>query len=156
MNGTSMNLHLRAPCAAVLCAAALAAGGSAAQSIYKCTVDGKVGYSDTPCPAGAHASSTLAVPAPPPADSSATADLQRQRKESATLQKAREKTEQRDAREAERLARGAAVRRQRCAKLALAKRWADEDARGASAATADKARLRAKRAGESLSVECPH
>jgi hypothetical protein len=151
-----MNLHLRAPCAAVLCAAALAAGGTAAQNVYKCTVDGKVGYSDLPCPAGATASSQLAVPATPPADPAAADDLQRQRKQSAALQKAREKTEQRDAREAERQARGAAVRRQRCAKLALAKRWADEDARGASAANADKARLRARRAGESLSVECAH
>ena len=150
-----MNHHLRAPCAAVLCAAALAGNHAAAQSVYKCTVDGKISYSDMPCPAGAAASSTLAAPKPP-ADTSAAADLQRMQKESAALQKSRQKIEEREARESERATRTATARRKRCAKLALTKKWADEDARGATSANAAKAGLRAKRAGESFSLECGH
>lgn len=151
-----MNHHLRAPCAAVLCAAALAVDSSAAQSVYKCTVDGKISYSDLPCPAGAAASSMLAVPNAPAGVDGAAADLRRMQNASAALQKSRQKIEERDAREAERAARVAAVQRKRCAKLALTRQWADEDARGATNATADKARLRAKRAGESFSLECGH
>lgn len=152
MNGTAMNPHLRAPCAAVLCAAAFAAP---AQSVYKCTLDGKISYGDTPCPAGAASSPMPAVPATP-AGATASADLLRMQTESAALRKARQKTEEREALEAERAARRAAAQRKRCARLALTKRWADEDARGASPANLDKARLRAKRAGESLAVECGH
>jgi hypothetical protein len=152
MNGTAMNPHLRAPCAAVLCAAAFAAQ---AQSVYKCTLDGKISYGDTPCPAGAASSPMHAAPATP-AGATASADLLRMQTESAALRKARQKTEEREALEAERAARRAAAQRKRCAKLALTKRWADEDARGASPANLDKARLRAKRAGESLAVECGH
>jgi len=152
MNGTAMNPHLRAPCAAVLCAAAFAAQ---AQSVYKCTLDGKVSYSDMPCPADAASSPMPAVPATP-AGAAASADLLRMQTESAALRKTRQKAEEREALEAERAARRAAAQRKRCAKLALAKQWADEDARGASPANLAKARLRAKRAGESLAVECGH
>ena len=151
-----MNHHLRAPCAAVLCAAALAGNNAVAQSVYKCTVDGKISYSGIPCPAGAAASSMLAVPKPSADVDGAAADLQRMQKESAALQKSRQKVEEREARESERAARAATTQRKRCAKLALTKKWADEDARGATNANADKARLRAKRAGESFSLECAH
>lgn len=150
-----MNHHLRAPCAAVLCAAALA-GHSAAQGVYKCTVDGKISYTDMPCPAGAAASSMLAVPAAPAGAPAAAADLQRMQKQSAALEKSRQKIEEREARASERAARAAAAQRKRCARLALTKQWAEEDARLASNANSDKARLRAKRAGESFSLECAH
>ena len=156
MNGTAMNLHLRAPCAAVLYAAALAANNTAAQSVYKCTVDGKISYSDMPCPAGAAASSMPAVPKAPAGGDDAAAELQRMQRESAALQKSRQKVEEREAREAERASRAATVQRKRCARLALTKQWADEDARRATNANADKARLRARRAGESFSLECAH
>lgn len=151
-----MNQHLRAPCAAVLCAAALASLNAQAQNIYKCTLDGKVSYGDTPCTSGAATSSTLAVPAAaaPPAPAAA-ADLQRLKKESAAMDKARQKIEQREARDAERAARTAAVQRKRCAKLTLTKQWAEEDVRRTPPANLEKARLRAKRAGETLMLECP-
>lgn len=156
MNGTVMNHHLRAPCAAVLCLAALAGDNAAAHNVYKCTVDGKISYSDMPCPPGATSSSTLAVPTATAGAPAAGADLQRMQKESAALQKSRQKIEEREARESERAARTTATQRKRCAKLALTRQWADEDARRATPANADKARLRAKRAGESHSLECGH
>ena len=154
-----MNHHLRAPCAAVLCAAALASLNTQAQSVYKCTLDGKVSYSDTPCASNTATSSTLPVPVAPAANPSAASDLQRLKKESAAVEKERQKAAQREAREAERAAeretKRAAVQRKRCAKLALTKQWAEEDARRATAANVDKAGLRAKRVGETMQLECP-
>ena len=137
--------------------AALAGNNAAAaQNVYKCTVDGKISYSDVPCPAGAAASSMLAVPNAP-ADAPASAGhLQQLQNESAALQRSRQKIEEREARESERAARTTAVQRKRCGKLALTKQWADDDARRATDANADKARLRAKRAGESHTLECGH
>jgi hypothetical protein len=154
-----MNHHLRAPCAAVLCAAALASLNAQAQSVYKCTLDGKVSYGDTPCASDAATASTLAVPLAPAANPSAASELQRLKKESAAIEKERQKAAQREARDAERAAeretKRAAVQRKRCAKLALTKQWAEEDARRATAANIDKARLRAKRVGETMQLECP-
>ena len=51
--------------AIMLCAVAMAAQ---AQTVHKCTLDGKVSYSDQPCPAGAGAAAVLDVQAWPAAD----------------------------------------------------------------------------------------
>ena len=143
----------------MLCAAALANLNAQAQSVYKCTLDGKITYSDTPCASDAATSSTLAVPVAPAATSTPASDLARLKKESAAIEKERRKAAQREAREAERAAeretKRAAVQRKRCAKLALTKQWAEEDARRATSANIDKATLRAKRAGETMQLECP-
>lgn len=143
----------------MLCAAALASLNAHAQNVYKCTLDGKVSYSDTPCASNAATSSTLPVPVAPATNPSAASDLARLKKESAAVEKERQKAAQREAREAERAAeretKRAAVQRKRCAKLALTKQWAEEDARRATAANIDKATLRAKRADETMQLECP-
>ena len=155
MNGTAMNLHLRAPCAAVLCAATLTAH---AQTMYKCTTDGKISYGDTPCAAGAAASTLEAPPAPAPAGANAATsrDLKRLQKESASLEKARLLREEKEERASDRAAQAAAVQRKKCGKLKLNKQWADEDVRRAATITnIDNAKLRAKRAGETLALECP-
>jgi len=135
----------------VLWAAAMAAY---AQSVYKCTVDGKVSYSDAPCPAGAQAA-TLDAPAAPKADPAAVRDLKRQQKQASALEKARLKQQERDERESARAAQVAAVQRKKCDKLKLNKRWADEDARRATGQATEAARLRAHRAGEAMALECP-
>jgi len=139
-------------CGVLLCAAALAAQ---AQSVHKCTADGKVSYSDKPCPSAAASATTLTVPAAPPADPAAAADLARQKKQAAALEKARHRREDQDDRAAEKAAQAAAVQRKKCGKLKLNKQWADEDVRSASVAKLDSAKLRAKRAGETLALECP-
>lgn len=149
-----MNIHLRAPCAAVLCAATLAAH---AQTVYKCTTDGKVSYADTPCPAGAVAVATLDTPsAPAVANPAPSRDLKRLQKESAALEKARLQREEKDERASDHAAQAAAVQRKKCGKLKLTRQWADEDVRRAATITnIDNARLRAKRAAETLALECP-
>jgi hypothetical protein len=135
----------------VLWAAAMAAY---AQTVYKCTVDGKVSYNDAPCPDGANAA-TLAAPAAPARDPAAAASLRRQQKQADTLEKARFKREERDERESASAAKAAAVQRKKCDKLKLNKRWADEDARRATGQATEAARLRAHRAGEAMALECP-
>lgn len=81
--------------------------------------------------------------------------LRRQQKQAAALQTAREKREQRDDRDAARAAQLAAVQRGKCNKLKLNRQWADEDARRATGNATEAARLRAKRAGEAMALECP-
>ena len=147
-----MNIDLRLSCAVLLWAVALTAHG---QGVNKCTVDGKVSYSDMPCPANAASATTLAVPAAPAADPAAAADLARQRKEAAKLEKARHQHEDQDARAADKAAQAAAAQHKRCGKLKLNKRWADEDVARASLPNLDNAKLRAKRAGDTLALECP-
>ncbi|RZT10678.1 protein of unknown function [Duganella sp. CF402] len=124
-----------------------------AGAVYKCTVDGKVTYSDSPCAAGA--SVVLETPAAPPADPAAGAALRNQQKQADTLQKSRLKREEREEREAAREAKDAAVQRKKCDQLKLKKRWADEDARRATGSATETARLRAHRAGEAMALECP-
>jgi hypothetical protein len=138
--------------AAVLCAVSL---GAYAQGVNKCTADGKVSYSDVPCPAGVASATTLQVPRAPAADPAAARDLARQAKEAAALEKTRHQREDKDAREADKSAQAAAVQRKKCGKLKLNKQWADDDVRRATAVNLDNAKLRAKRAGDTLALECP-
>jgi len=137
--------------AVVLWAATLAAY---AQTVYKCTADGKTTYGDAPCPAGAQAA-TLDTPAAPPRDAAAAGTLRRQQKQADALEKARLKREEREERDSARASQVAAVQRKKCDKLKLNKRWADEDARRATGQATEAARLRAQRAGEAMSLECP-
>ena len=137
----------------VLCAAAMTAH---AQTVHKCTVDGKVSYSDQPCSDTAAAKAVLNVPAAPAADPDAVKSLRQQKKQADTLEKARLKRQEKDEREDAAAGRAAAAQRKKCDKLKLTKRWADEDARSATGKAADPARLKARRAGEAMALECPH
>lgn len=131
-----------------------ATAAALAQNLHKCTLDGKVSYSDTPCPAGAQAA-TLEAPAAPKPDTTTARDLKRQQKQAGALEKARLRQQERDDRESARAAQAAAVQRRKCEKLKLNKRWADEDARRATGQATEAARLRAQRAGEAMALECP-
>jgi len=163
-----------------LFALCLLAGAAQADTIYKCTADGNVSYSQTPCAAGT-ASAVLDVPSAPPPDPAAAADLQRQKREADAMQKARQKREAKEDREAAKASAVASAHRKKCAKLALEKKWADDEARGASTggsngaaagaatgstigtigigavsqASAARARQRASHAADLLALECP-
>ncbi len=122
-----------------------------AQTIYKCTVDGKISYGQSPCAGG----QTLEVPAAPPESANAGAELARQQRLSQQLERERHRKEAREAREDQRQDRAAALHQRQCAKLTQNRKWADEDARRAGAGQADAARLKARRAAEQLALECP-
>lgn len=123
-----------------------------AQTLHKCTLDGKVSYSQQPCEKGV--ASTVAVPAAPPPDPAAAADLKRQEREAEKLAAARRKREAREEREEMAAARAVAVHNKKCKKLQLQQKWAEEDARGATLQNTERARIKAKRAAEMVQLEC--
>jgi hypothetical protein len=130
-----------------------------AQSVYKCSAEGKTSYSDRPCAAGASASKALP---PPPAGISIADQLGPQGGDARTLLElekariAREKDQAKQEREQARLARSAQVRRQKCDKLRLRHKWAGEDlARTTHGPKQEAARIKLRRQAETLAVECP-
>lgn len=132
----------------------LLAGGASAQTVYKCTADGKVSYSESPCPAGT--GTVLAVPDTPAAPGpSAKAELKQLKKEGDRLEKERHRKEASEAREEDRAARAADVRYKKCEHLRQKQKWAEEDARGATLQNGEAARRKARRAAEALTAECP-
>jgi hypothetical protein len=123
-----------------------------AQTLHKCTVDGKVSYSQQPCERGL--ASTVDVPPPPPPDQAASADLKRQEQEAEKLASQRRKKEAREEREGLAEARAVASHNKRCKKLQMQQKWAEEDARGATLQNTERARLKAKRAADMAQLEC--
>lgn len=138
---------------AALLAALLASGTTHAQTVHKCTVDGKVTYTEQPCQSGT--ASVIAVPDAPPPNPEAAADLKRMRKEASTLERERHKREAAHDRAQQQAARAAQARSKQCAKLRLEKKWADEDVRGATVHNLDRAKIKAQRAADRLALECP-
>jgi len=132
-----------------LCTLVQAAG---AQTIYKCTADGKVSYGEQPCAAGK--TTALAVP-PAPSGKEAAEALARDKARLAALQKERAAISTREERERERSARAAAATRQKCERLRLQVKWAEEDAARAGKQAATAARLKSRRQAEALAVQCP-
>lgn len=130
--------------------------GGLAQTLYKCSTGGRVTYASAPCDGAVVA--TIATPAPPAPDPAAGEQREREAALLAKLGKERAAREARDLREqrtAGRQARAAAKYRQRCARLALRKRWADQDAGRAAGFAKESLQRRAHRLGEAMAVECP-
>ena len=140
-------------CLAVLVLWALF-GSASAQQLYKCTTGGKVTYASAPC-AGTSVT-TLAVPAAPAPDVAGEQALARQKKLLAGFEKQRQAQDARDARAGAVAARASAVHRQRCARLELKKRWADETADRAAGFGKEALQDKARRMGEVMAVECPN
>jgi hypothetical protein len=138
----------RLACAALLLCSATAG----AQTVHKCTVDGKVSYSQQPCAGGT--ASVIAVPDAPAADPATAADLKRMHRESTALEKERHKREQADERETARAGRAAAARHQKCEKIKLDKKWADDDLRRAQPQYEERARLKAQRVADKVKLSC--
>jgi hypothetical protein len=140
-----------------LFAACLLTSAVQAQSVYKCTLEGKTSYSDRPCTQGA----SRALP-PPPAGISPADTMGPQGGDARTLlalEKARidrEKEQAKEERAQAKLGRAAHARRQKCDKLRLRRNWAEEDlARTVHGPKHEAARLKARRQAETLAVECP-
>jgi hypothetical protein len=123
-----------------------------AQTIYKCSVDGKVSYGDRPCARGQ--SVELAVPAapvPPPTP----APSARAQPGLLQLERLRLTRELADEREQRRTQRAMTARREKCDRLRLQRKWADEDLARTIGARVEAARIKARRQAESLAVQCP-
>ena len=128
-----------------------------AQTVYKCKADGKVSYSDRPCAQGA----SHALP-PPPAGISAADTMGPQGGDARTLlalekaRIAREKEQAKEERAQAKQNRAAYAKRQKCEKLRLRHKWAEEDlARTVHGPKHEAARIKLRRQRETLAVECP-
>jgi len=128
-----------------------------AQTIYKCSVNGTLWYGDRPCTSGV-ASELAVTPAPPP-DPETIARLARQQALAQQLIKrdaARDYHDEMEAaRELQRARRAASAQKLKCDRLRLRQQWAQEDVRSAADKSADKARIKARRQGEAMALECP-
>ena len=133
----------------LLMAMALPAG---AQALHKCTIDGKVSYSQRPCEKGVP--STIEVPAAPVPDPAAAADLKRQEREAEKMASQRRKREAREERESLAEARADASHNKTCKKPQMQQKGAEDDARGASLQNTERARVKAKRAADMYQLEC--
>jgi hypothetical protein len=129
---------------------ACAAHGASAQSLYKCTVDGKVSYSVAPCKQGTM--KAIEVPPAPPRDPAREKELKREQAALAQLQSARLQREEQELRGLTPRADNAFE--QRCAKLRTQKQWADDNAERAPGANKAALRKKARRLGESIAAEC--
>lgn len=119
-----------------------AAGTASAHTVYKCTVDGKPNYSDTPCRSGD--STVLAVPAAPTSDHST--ELLKEERLSEKMGKERQKREAQDDRERQRNAKADDAQRKKCDKARLKLKWAQQDAKNASLKSSEQAQTNASRA----------
>lgn len=126
-----------------------ACAAASAQSLYKCSAGGKVGYQEQPCGSGTQA--TIVVPPAPPPDPDLKERLARQKALAESFDKERGKAALRPARP---LAARASPQQQRCDKLRLQLRWAEEDLRKAAGPGTEALRLKVKRQAEALAVEC--
>jgi len=133
----------------LLMAMALPAG---AQALHKCTIDGKVSYSQQPCEKGV--ASTIEVPAAPAPDPATASNLKRQQREAEKMASERRKREAREERESLAEARAVANHNKKCKKLRMQHKWAEEDARGATLQNSERAKVKAKRAADMYQLEC--
>ena len=137
------------------CALSGAMSGVHADPVYKCTEDGRTTYADRPCPGGR--ARELPPPAagirPEGAESVATRDA-RTLLELEKLRIARERERERSERADARQARAAAARRKTCARIALRRKWAEDDVARAHGRARAAAERRLKRARETMAVEC--
>jgi hypothetical protein len=140
----------------LILAACLLPAVSTAQSVYKCTVDGKTSYADHPCAHGA------SKPLPPPSGISPADTMGPQGGDARALLElekariARDKAQAREDRVQAKSARTAQARRQKCDKLRLRQKWTEEDlARTVHGPKQEAARIKARRQRETLAVECP-
>ena len=141
---------IRAALATVVALPILAALPAQAQ-MYKCTHGNQTSYSEAPCERGEQ----TVLPAPDaPAVQHAPADMKRLQEESAKLQRERQHREAQQDRADALHDRQAARRREQCAKLELALKWAEDDVRRAGHGGAEAARLKARRAAERHTVQC--
>jgi hypothetical protein len=131
----------------------LCAVPSAAQPVYKCTVAGKVVYSDHACDGAS--SVALDIPAAPAPDPAAEEELRRQKALLAGLRKQRHAREVAEARAQARASRAAAQEARRCARLRLQQKWADEDLAKAAGDHQEALRKKARRHREAMALECP-
>ncbi len=127
--------------------------GAAAQKLYKCRVDGNLIYSGEPCKGVP--STPVEVPDAPKPDPEFAAELKRQEAALAKLEKERLVREAQEKRFADSDARLTSARKDRCDKLRLQKKLADDEVKAAVGLETQVMKERAMRVAEYVAAECP-
>jgi len=130
----------------------LAAFAIPASAAYKCEANGKITYSDLPCPNAKLVK--LDDPVAPEEASSAQRRAAQDKTELQGLAYERHKQEAIADKEQRRLARLTSTKQKRCTSLMQRKKWADEDLAAASGRTMAASKRKAHRAAEKLALEC--
>jgi sRNA-binding protein len=134
----------------------LAGAGSTASAAYRCEANGRVIYSDAPCPGGRQVDLNL-TPGGSLSEKEAgksREQLKQNKKELERLRKERHKREAVEEKEQKKAAREQAKKRKRCDNLAMRKKWAEDDARASVGKASERARLKASRLAEQYAMEC--
>lgn len=129
---------------------AAACGGASAQSLYKCTVNGKISYSVAPCKEGTM--KTIDVPPAPKHNPNREQELKREAVALTALQKARAEREAVDQRNDTEQANSG--REQRCAALRAEVQQAEQQAAGAPGFNKANLRAQAEKKAEAMAAEC--
>lgn len=137
----------------LLCSLCALSAAASAQKLYKCRVDGTLVYSGAPCKGVT--STPVAVPDAPKPDPALAAELKRQEVTLSQLEKERLVRQKQDQRFAESDARLAAGRRDRCEKLRLQKKYADDEVTAAVGLETQALKEKAMRVAEYVAAECP-
>jgi hypothetical protein len=127
--------------------------GVSAQKLYKCRVEGKLVYSGAPCKGVP--STPVDVPDAPKPDPALAEERKRQEIALAKLEKERKVREAQEKRFSESDERLAAGRRDRCDKLKLQKKLADDEVTAAVGLETQALKERAMRVAEYVTAECP-
>jgi hypothetical protein len=130
----------------------LAAFALPASAAFKCEANGKITYSDLPCP-----NAKIVKLDDPVAPEEAGKALQRAARDQKKLQGLVYERHRQDAiadNEQRRLARLAGTKHKKCASLAQRKKWADEDVATATGRAMAKLKRKAHRAAEKMALEC--
>jgi hypothetical protein len=123
-------------------------------AVYKCELDGKINYRDTPC-SGGEKNSFPSPPLPAPGDAQAARQRAQQEKQALVqLEKAQHMNDEREQKAQRSVINSTAAKKKACAALALQKKWREEDVVHASPNAAAKAKRRARRAAEKYEVAC--
>jgi hypothetical protein len=150
-----MRRFLEIPMAALAIAVffvAVFTGADAAAAIHKCEFAGKTTYTETPCPGGKTLDINDSVSAT--RRDSATQRAAKEKTALKRLEAARAKIEVKQEKEDNATDKRNAGKREKCDKLALGKKWAEEDAAKASGKAVEKAKTNARRAGETYALAC--
>lgn len=129
----------------------LATASVPALAVYKCQAGGSVTYSDTPCPGAKE----LKLDTQPLGSASRSEkQVAEDKKTLMRLERERRRDDAEQEKDRRRTAKARAAEKKKCASLARREQWAREDAASALGKTAEKAKLRARRATQQYEEEC--
>jgi hypothetical protein len=127
-----------------------------AWAIYKCELNGKISYRDTPCESGKALSMQTPIESKVSAvDAEVAAQrAERDREQLSQIEAEHERAELRAQKIRHAAAKADATQKKKCAKLAQKKQWLEDDAAAANMKSREKAKRAARRKADEYELEC--